>query len=106
MDSQLALLIEGLQRYVDGHVETGSFLRAVLENNLHDAARRASPESVVLLPLIMVWLDEHAPPASWGNAEKVRAWLSEKPCPACGNTGTHGESGRSWCSTCGREVIR
>jgi hypothetical protein len=32
-------LVPGLQRYFSDHIETGSFLRAVLENDLCEACR-------------------------------------------------------------------
>lgn len=81
MTQQLALLASGLQSYVDGHIETGSFLRAVLSNDLVDAVRRATPESIALLPLLVVWLDQHAPAECWGSPAKVEAWLAARPAP-------------------------
>jgi hypothetical protein len=71
-------LIPGLQRYIDGHVETGSFLRAVLENDLRKACAHADPISSGALCELMIWLDTEAPEECWGSPEKVKAWLARR----------------------------
>lgn len=75
------LLLEGLQRYIDQRVETGSFLRAVLSNDLTDAVRRADPDSFAALPLLLDWLRDNAPAACWGSPGRVQSWL--RVCQMC-----------------------
>lgn len=67
-----------LRRYFEQGIETGGFLRAVLENNLHEAvARAASPEAIAALPHLAEWIYRHAPNARHGSPERVREFLEE-----------------------------
>jgi hypothetical protein len=69
-------LIPGIQRYVDMHIETGAFLRAVLENDLRGAsARGADMETCRALSELVVYLELNVPEQCWGSPEKVKAWL-------------------------------
>ena len=43
-------LIDSLERYVEHHIKPGSFLRAVLENNLVEAVSRADFINIRILP--------------------------------------------------------
>lgn len=69
-------LREGFARYVVHRIETGQFLRAVLENDLTEAVGRAATvENVLALPALCGWLYNHAPPDCYGSRVKVTAWL-------------------------------
>lgn len=68
---------EALELYVDQRIETGGFLRAVLENNLKEACARADHINRHLLFEIVSYLYNDVPMACWGNSEKVAVWLSE-----------------------------
>jgi hypothetical protein len=70
-----AHLVEGLRRYFEHGIAPGSFLRAVLENDLAEAVRRGDPESLGRIRAIVSFLDMEAPAPSWGSPEKVRAWI-------------------------------
>lgn len=82
--SQLAILEQGLARYAVHHIETGSFLRSVLENDLAGAVLRGDPQSVALLRDLVLWLQTFAPAESWGSPEKVRAWIASRRDPITG----------------------
>lgn len=69
-------LADGLCRYIESGVPTGSFLRAVLENDLREACWRADATNRLLLWEFVCWLHNHAPRDCWGSREKVDAWLS------------------------------
>jgi hypothetical protein len=70
-------LVPGLQRYLSDHIETGSFLRAVLSNDLCEACARAADLNTLLsLPLLVVYLQKNLPEQCWGSPEKVEAWLA------------------------------
>ncbi len=69
-------IFDGLNRYVNQHIETGSFLRAVLENDLAGALSRADRENRTALFYIMAVIYNCAPALCWGNPEKVKAWLA------------------------------
>lgn len=75
-------LVPGLIEYLIARRPTGSFLRAVLVNDLRDAAMRASDESARALVQIVRFLVYHAPGQSWGNETLVSVWLSDpNPTP-------------------------
>lgn len=70
-------LIESLHRYVTERVETGSFLRSVLENDLCEAVCRADHFNFPLLPVIVRYVYNELPLPCWGSKEKVAAWLKK-----------------------------
>ncbi len=72
----------GLRAYAIDRRPTGDFLRAVLENDLTNAALRADPRNQLLLSAIVLYCTSCLPATCWGSAEKVRAWLATEPDPA------------------------
>jgi len=69
---------ESLKRYVDHGIETGSFLRAVLENNLSEAFSRADYINQTRLHEIVRYVYNHLPANCWGSEEKVKNWLNKE----------------------------
>jgi hypothetical protein len=69
-------LRDGMRLYIEGHVETGGFLHAVLSNDLRRACERADAENQRALFSIVCWIYNEAPSTCWGSPEKVAAWLS------------------------------
>jgi hypothetical protein len=66
----------GLVRYFADGILPGSFLQAVLCNDLQEAVTRAAPGSLsALLPLI-IFLNNEAPSAAWGSRSQVLAWTT------------------------------
>lgn len=57
----------------------GSFLTAVLENNLKEAVARADEESLDALPHIVAWLYDRAPNVAWGSPKHVHDWQGLGP---------------------------
>lgn len=51
----------GLLRYIEHGIQPGGFLTAVLMNDLVGATRRADPESLEALPLIVQWFQANYP---------------------------------------------
>ena len=72
-----AALVPGVARYCIDHIETGQFLRAVLENDLLGAFRRADPESLMHMQNILDALLMVAPSPCWGSNQAVEGWLKE-----------------------------
>ena len=68
----------GLVRYVCDHYPTGSFLAAVISNDLMDAAFRADGDNIAAFRYYALWLKQHAPPASYGSREKYKAWIRKE----------------------------
>lgn len=56
----------------------GSFLKAVLQNNLHEAVCRGSDTEREHLAALVFWLRRHAPARSWCSPENVEEWLAQR----------------------------
>lgn len=74
-------LREGLVEYLAARRPTGAFLRAVLSNDLKDAALRADEWSASRLVAIVWFLNRCAPATAWGSPAAVATWLRD-PAPA------------------------
>lgn len=68
-------MIDGLLSYIEDRIPQGSFLTAVLENKLVEAAHQADNQNMNALPAYANFLYNYAPRACWGSPEKVKAWL-------------------------------
>lgn len=66
-----------LDRYANDRVETGGFLRAILENDLCEAVCRADEINFQFLPVIVRYVYNELPAPCWGSKEKVAAWLKK-----------------------------
>jgi len=77
---------KGLDRYAEHHGETGSFLRAVLENNLKESFARADDDNARDMHEIVAYVYNELPGACWGSPERVREWLAQKPKTEEGET--------------------
>jgi hypothetical protein len=64
-----------LDAYINHHTPVGSFLTAVLANDLREAVGRADSRNLPLLPLYVQYLYNEAPSACWGSLERVGQWL-------------------------------
>lgn len=71
-------IINSLDRYVEHRIPTGSFLQAVLENNLTGAFSRADSENKANIGSIVAVCYDCLPHPCWGSKEKVENWLSKK----------------------------
>jgi hypothetical protein len=67
---------EELWRYYNRHCPTGSFLEAVICNDLREACALADDKNLWILPVIVAWLYNHAPGGCWGSSEKYEAWVA------------------------------
>ena len=61
--------------YVDKGYPTGSFLYAVLTNDLFEAASRADQQNQFALTLICQYIYNYTPGMCWGGLEEVAAWF-------------------------------
>jgi len=67
----------GLLRYFVAGILPGSFLQAVLCNDLVKAVRRHSGAGAAYtITVLRKFLLEHAPFEAWGSREKVLAWTT------------------------------
>lgn len=67
---------DGLALYIAENIAPGSFVTAVLENDLKEACGRADSQNRHLLFNYVNFLYNHAPCNCWGSRERVREWLS------------------------------
>lgn len=68
-------VFEGMKRYVYEGCPTGSFLQAVIENDLTQAIGRADEGSMEALPAIVGWFYNEAPGNCWGSKKNREEWL-------------------------------
>lgn len=73
------LVIESLERYWDHGLEPGSFLRAVICNDLSEAVSRADPWNKKNLSKIFEYMVIRAPFNSWGSREVYKEWIEKGP---------------------------
>jgi hypothetical protein len=71
-------MMAGLRRWIDNGVVPGSFLQAVLANDLRDACGQADESNILLLRAYVIFLYNDAPAACWGSPEKMQAWIKHK----------------------------
>ena len=67
---------ESLDRYVNNKVSPGSFLLAVLQNDLKESFSRADHINRNRLFEIVSYCYNNIPETCWGSPEKVHAWLN------------------------------
>ncbi len=71
-------IITSLNRYSEHRVPTGSFLRAVLENDLTETVARADSDNIRLLPEIVQYCYENLSHNCWGSPDIVSKFLERK----------------------------
>lgn len=80
-EGQYSLIPEHMQaalkRYVVDRIRPGSFLSAVISNDLFNTFRSADEVNVKLVPLYVRWFVNIAPAACWGNPDRLTAWVSD-----------------------------
>jgi hypothetical protein len=73
---KLPIKIEiALSRYVEHHMPTGGFLRAVLSNDLFRAFALADEGNRIELFNICNYIYNEIPGNCWGSPEKVNRWI-------------------------------
>lgn len=70
---------EGLKRYAVDRLPTGSFLQAVLSNDLKGAVVQADDMNQRALQNIVIWVMNVLPSQAQGSREKYLAWLNPEP---------------------------
>lgn len=77
-----AQLHDGLVAYVASRRRVGSFLTAVLSNDLQGAIARADEDCQAQISRIVCFLVWYAPATCWGSPLIVDAWLTDpRPAP-------------------------
>ena len=68
---------ESLYNYLVYGLEPGSFMTAVLCNDLIGAAGSADYENIKRMGYYVQWLVRYAPSGSYGSPEAVKGWLNK-----------------------------
>jgi hypothetical protein len=78
-DDMVAPLIRrSLEAYGSGAMpHVGSFLTAVLENDLETAVATADPYNLHTLRPVLRYVAEVVPAEAWGSRDRVRAWQAK-----------------------------
>lgn len=71
------IILESLERYLEHGIMPGSFLTAVLENNLCEAFGRADSFNTANMKNIIGYVYNHIPSNAWGSPEKVSDYLNQ-----------------------------
>ena len=71
-------MIGGLRRYIENGIKPGSFLCAVLRNDLCEAVLRADDVNRRALWQFVAFLYDYAPIPAWGSPEKFDAWIKQR----------------------------
>ncbi len=72
-------LVSSVDRYVLRGVPTGSFLEAVISNDLREAMARADEGSRACLFELVTYLHNDCPGGCWGSPERYRDWMAMDP---------------------------
>lgn len=64
-----------LDRYLEKHLHPGSFLDAVLSNDLKESCARGGEDNLLCLYVIVAFLWNCAPASAWGSRERFEQWI-------------------------------
>lgn len=70
-------MAEDVADFINLGLQQGSFLEAVLSNDLRGACRQADDFNRHLLFEITCWLWNYAPSPCWGSPEAYRSWCQQ-----------------------------
>ena len=68
-------MMQGIKDYIENRWEPGSFLSAVIVNNLKQAVMYADDDNMENLPAFVDYFYNHAPIDCWGSEENFLGWL-------------------------------
>ena len=66
---------ESLRAYIETGRPTGSFLEAVISNNLKNAFARADSNNLAALEDLVGWMYNYAPLECWGSEKRQDEWI-------------------------------
>jgi hypothetical protein len=89
----VSYMADGLRLYFEHRIPPGSFMLAVLSNDLSDACGRADWLNRQNICRWVDWLRNYAPREAWGSPERVQAWLRDGVVPLTDTAASARESG-------------
>jgi hypothetical protein len=70
-------MMGGIERYINQGIKPGSFLTAVICNDLKGAVMRADDENLPNLVAFVAYFYNEAPAPCWGSPEAMKAWMEK-----------------------------
>ena len=70
--------VEGMRLYVEQGIRPGTFLSAVLKNDLYHALSYADDDNIKVLKQYAEFLCWELPEDAWGSKEKVNKWIAHR----------------------------
>lgn len=67
---------EHVKGYVEQHIPVGSFLEAVISNNLFEAVGHADKDNLANLPAYVMFFYNEVPSTCWGSFSKYKNWIN------------------------------
>ncbi len=71
-------IMEEIRLYVEDGVKPGSFLSAIIQNDLSDACGRADDKNLHNLPAFVAYFWGETPACCWGSSEHMERWMKKK----------------------------
>ena len=65
---------DSIKLWIDKGIHAGSFVQAVIENDLGSAIGKADSINKEHIPSIVAWFYNYAPSYCWGSKEKADTW--------------------------------
>lgn len=69
---------DGIIRWIEFGIEPGSFLTAVIQNDLKNSFGQADQYNAEALQTIVAWFYNHAPEPCWGSVDKFKDWKLDR----------------------------
>ena len=70
-------MMDGIVRYIDDRIRPGSFLTAIICNDLTKAVDKADDENIKNLPAYVGYFYNEAPAGCWGSVRAFKNWLKK-----------------------------
>lgn len=67
-------MMGGIERWIQYAIVPGSFLQAIIKNDLSDAVGQADDENLKNLPAYVGYFYNEAPSQCWGSVDKFEEW--------------------------------
>lgn len=71
-------MMPAIRRYIDYGKRPGSFLSAIIQNNLSEAFARADSENVENIGAFVAYFWNECPLGCWGSKGKMEKWMENK----------------------------
>lgn len=74
----VAYMADAVKNYLEHGLHPGSFLAALLSNDLKETFARADDENGRAVRKWVIWLWNNAPSQAWGSAQRVVEWCDQR----------------------------